>query len=83
MGIIWEMNMPDETGKNTHCPRCGKNFQEHLNNEKELTQFITNDGIAICDECFTPEEEYEVYRTAHFLTTGHYPDTPECNCEDE
>jgi len=60
---------------NTECPRCGKNYEKYEGFSLRV------DGQRICEECFTPEEEYAVFETAHFLVTGHRPDTPECHCE--
>jgi len=69
----------DSIFDNPNCPRCGKDFNAYLEEHHSMHTLIV-DGQQICSECFTDEEEEQSFRTAHFLVTGHYPDTEECTC---
>lgn len=59
------------------CARCGKP-EDHMKHALEF-----ENGTIVCDECFTDEEQDESFRIAHYLTTGHYPDSPECHCGED
>lgn len=56
------------------CARCGKDLDAF---EGSFTYKRLDVGV-VCDECFTPQEEYDTYCIAHFLTTGHHPNANEC-----
>ena len=55
------------------CIRCGTDKWSH--------GVTLEDGTFACEDCFTDEEIEESFQMAHFLVTGHYPDSPECDCK--
>lgn len=74
------------------CIRCGCNMLKNCeyNYENKLTpedenykaqsgQTDKDTNEFVCSDCFTDEEHYDMYITAHYLIYGHEP----YNCDED